>query len=71
MDTTSPQGKINWIDIKSMLKNLAIFFIPMSITLLTAVQSGQEITWAFVYWLLLSTCIKMWEYFLRDNTKVV
>ncbi len=67
MDTTSPENSLNWIDIKSLLKNIAIFFLPMAITLLTAVQSGQEITTAFVLGAAISSLIKLSEYYSRGN----
>jgi len=67
METTSPVKSLNFQDVLSLLKNVAIFFIPMIITILGAIQSGTNITWSFVIGLVVSSAIKMLEYYYRNN----
>lgn len=67
MESTSPKNSLDWVDVVNLLKNVAIFFIPVLITILTAVQTGQSITISFLAGATVSSLVKLYEYYTREN----
>jgi len=74
METTSPKKSLNWMDVLSLLKNVAIFFIPIVLANIVPIQnwiidiSGLN---PEIIAITLSAIVKMIEYRYRNNQQTV
>lgn len=70
METTSPKKTLNWMDLVNLLKNVAIFFIPIVLANIVPIQDWVITTTKLnpeIIAIMISAIVKIIEYRYRDN----